>query len=79
MKYTVSAALVSERECDFTGGYWEKGEYDTLEEATKAWNDWWPPKDEVKACTDTDDEYTLQIGIFDEHGENVELWIEPVD
>ena len=82
MKYTVSASLVSESECDFTGDHWECGEYDTLHEAMKAWDNWWPPREQVwKACIEngTDDEYSLQIGVWDERGENVELWTEPVE
>lgn len=82
MAYTVSAALMSERDCIHTGDYWELGAYDTVEEASNAWNIWWPPREEVwKAClmNGTDDEYTLNIGIYDESGEPVDLWVEAVD
>lgn len=75
MTYTVSAALLADSTCDFTGDYWDAGTFDTYDEAYKVWNTWMPPENEVhEACeSHGEDVYTLNVGIYDESGEVVDL------
>ena len=80
MKYTVCANL-----CDGSDyvTHWEGGKFDDLDEAREFFVNWWPPESEVKdelrlANEEGDDitEYDLQIGLWDEDGDDLEFWSE---
>ena len=65
--------------------HWDGGTFDNEDDAYNFWNDWWPPEDEVKAAAaeciengDNPDEIELEIGVWDEDGNDVYFWNEGV-
>ena len=66
--------------------HWDAGSYSSLSEAYDVWCRWWPDMDEVREAVKADmdesgkdvTEYDLQIGIWDEHGNECEFHSEGI-
>lgn len=73
--YEVTANLCDE------GDYvrsWTGGTFKDAEAAVRFFDGWWPPKDEVdeEVRKDPDACYQLQIGVWDENGNDLAFWSE---
>ena len=77
-KYIVSANLCDGQ--DYVA-HWDGGEFDNIDDAYNRWNEWWPPRSEVIAALrtgvkefgDDPEEYGLQIGLWDDDGNEYEF------
>lgn len=82
MAYTVSANLYDGE--DYYR-HWDGGKFDTKEEAYKRWLDWYPPESEIRAAAaeaEADgmnpDYFEIEIGVWDEDGNDVYFWNEAI-
>lgn len=62
---------------------WEAGSYESVDVAIKVWESWWPPRDEVDRVIEdlvnegvSPDEIDLQIGVWDEEGNDLRFYSE---
>lgn len=84
MAYRVSANIYSEEVGDYIEHY-EGGEFEDYDEAYEFWDNWWPDMEDVLHAAREDAEehpgnhYELEIGLWDEDGNDLEFHNEGID